>query len=164
MGYFDFQCANYDCEEWQGGQNDHDNYTVYVEVPLKSGNIIILKGEYDSYGNVEVGEETFKPIQFQNCTPDDLPEFIGNHYLCTKVWCSKCFNYDHKISDEISLDDLMTTDEYCEEVRIARRMTRDLHLCEQQLEQTNDQILKIHVETMRSVLNDYTTRLERIKD
>lgn len=164
MGCFDFQCSNSDCEEWEGGQNGHEDYTVYIEVPLKNGKNIFLRGSYDSYGNVEVGEQTFKPIQFQDFDSNGVPLFIGNHYLCTNIWCSNCFNYDNEVSEEIPLDNLMTTDEYCEEVRIARRMTRDLHVSEQQLEQTDDQILKIHVETMRSVLNDYTTRLERIKD
>ena len=117
MGCFDFQCSNSNCEEWEGGQNDHEDYTVYIEVSLKNDKTIFLRGSYDSYGTVEVGGKTFKPIQFQDFDSKGVPRFIGNHYLCTNIWCSNCFNYYNKLSKEISLDDLMTTSEYSKKMR-----------------------------------------------
>lgn len=111
MGFFDFVCQNDKCLEWQGGQNDHEdnNYIVYIRVPLKNYERVFLKGSYDGYGHVEVGDLIFKDIQFHEVYNGN-PVADDNMYFCDKIWCSKCFKLKFLLKNEIPSEELLYTE------------------------------------------------------
>lgn len=122
MGVFDFVCANSNCKEWVGGQDNHDSTTVYIEVPLKNGKTTILQGEYNQYGGVEILHNgvviTFYDEQFRenyNYWDDCNTSFLSN-----KIWCEDCFDkYSNKVSSlgrDVSASDLIKVRQDDEEI------------------------------------------------
>jgi len=149
MGLFDFQCSNYDCEEWEGGQNGHEEYTVYIEVPLKDDTTIFLKGEYDGYGHIEVANLLFIPIQFEDLANDE-------YFFCTSIWCEHCFDKSNEVTDVIPLDKLFTRDEYVGDKGITvAKLSHDLAILEKKLKETkdsNNKLLKAQIEQTKGTL------------
>lgn len=90
MGCFDYECecGGKTCR-FVGGQEGGDS-TAVVEVPLQDGTTIFVKGDYNSYGAVEVGEYTFYPEQFHDCVKGWLSgeseEKIKKCFVAKNIW------------------------------------------------------------------------------
>jgi hypothetical protein len=89
MGCFDYEC------ECHGKTCNHVgsqlyNSNVVIEVPLSDHTVVYLKGQYDEYGYVKVGEYTFYLEQFQEYFEgwlDDEQETDREKiFLATRVW------------------------------------------------------------------------------
>lgn len=111
MGLFDYICQNDKCLNWQGGQNDHedDDFVAYIRVPLKNHKLCFLKGIYDGYGHVEVGDLVFKDIQFEEvCNGKTIAD--DRQYFCDKIWCKNCFTMKFFVKNEVPSKDLLYTE------------------------------------------------------
>lgn len=90
MGCFDYccECGGKKCNFV--GEQDGGDSTVIVEVPLNDGTTIFVKGNYDSYGAVEVGEYTFYPEQFEEFFKGWLTgepeEKMKNCFVAKRIW------------------------------------------------------------------------------
>jgi len=157
MGFFDFQCQNYDCPEWEGGQNDHEEYTVYIRVPLKDHRICFLKGEYDGYGHVEVGKLVFNDMQFQNYENGKLIVLEGE-YFCDRIWCSNCFKFNNQVKDVVDIEKLYTPDEFLgKEKNLATAVVKfEIEYLKKRIaentDKTKEEILKIRLESKESLI------------
>lgn len=102
MGMFDYECAcgGATCP-YEGGQHGGDSYVV-IEVPLRDGTTVYMKGHYDAYGRVEVGNCTFYAEQFSEgfeyCLEDHDKEAQKRCFLAKRIWTSSY--YDCNDEDE----------------------------------------------------------------
>jgi hypothetical protein len=90
MGCFDYECecGGTRCV-YVGAQNGGDS-DVIIEVPLNDGKTVYVKGRYESYGSVHVGEYQFYPEQFTDYFDSWLryesDESRSKIFLAKRVW------------------------------------------------------------------------------
>jgi hypothetical protein len=90
MGCFDYECecGGTKCV-YVGSQNGGDS-DVIIEVPLNDDTTVYIKGHYNSYGAVLVGEYTFYPEQFDEyfegwlCQESDMAR--SKIFLAKRIW------------------------------------------------------------------------------
>lgn len=110
MGCFDYECAcgGKTCV-FVGGQNG-GNSTVVVEVPLLDGTFVFLKGKYNSYGTVDIGEYKFYAEQFRDFFPswlDGLKEDeLSKCFKARDIWTLKYTKYVDEDDDEYDPDNM----------------------------------------------------------
>lgn len=90
MGCFDYECecGGTKCV-YVGGQHG-GNSDVVVEVPLNDGTTVYIKGRYESYGWIRVGDYQFYPEQFEDYFEgwinDESDEARRKMFLAKRVW------------------------------------------------------------------------------
>lgn len=98
MGCFDYECecGGKTCV-FRGGQNGGDA-TVIIEVPLQDGTTVYMKGDYDSYGAVHVGNYKFYPEQFsdyfEGWFSGESQEKMSKCFKATSIWTLSHHEYD----------------------------------------------------------------------
>lgn len=101
MGCFDYECecGGTTCA-FVGGQIGGDSEVV-IEVPLDDGTNVYMKGSYESYGSVHVGQYEFYLEQFS----DFFSGWLSSHsevkrkkiFLAKRIWTMR---YNHHEFDE----------------------------------------------------------------
>ncbi len=104
MGCFDYvcECGGKTCP-FRGGQNGGDSIVI-VEVPLKDGTTIFVKGEYDSYGAVHHGNCIFYPEQFQDFFKGwfkgESEKKMSRIFVAKRIWTFVYSSYFEEEEDE----------------------------------------------------------------
>jgi hypothetical protein len=109
MGCFDYNC---ECDGtkcvFTGGQ-DGGSAEVIIEVPLNDGTTVYVKGSYDSYGAVHVGNYRFYPEQFEDFVDHWLRSEPESErckiFLAKRIWTVSYLHYEY---DEDEDDDSFT--------------------------------------------------------
>jgi hypothetical protein len=105
MGMFDYECecGGTNCV-FVGGQNGGDS-NVIVEVPLNDGTTVYIKGRYESYGYVQVGDYQFYPEQFEegfeSWLSHESDDSRSKIFRAGRVWT---FSYNEYDDDDDSYD------------------------------------------------------------
>ena len=108
MGCFDYEC---ECRGrtcvYVGGQNGGDS-TVVIEVPLNDDTTVYIKGEYNSYGAVLVGEYTFYPEQFdeffKGWLSSESDSARSKIFLAKRIWTLSHYECedDHEMIQKVT--------------------------------------------------------------
>jgi hypothetical protein len=120
MGYFDFECGclGEHCDH-MGGQN-HWESTVIIEVPLSDGTVVYLKGRYNGYGVVEIGNYKFYAEQFRDFLPSWLSDItedeLSKSFKANEIWTFKHTMYIYEDDEKYDPDNMAnnTKVETCE--------------------------------------------------
>ena len=97
MGCFDYECecGGSKCV-FTGGQ-DGGGSDVVIEVPLKDGTTVYLKGFYNSYGTVHIGEYQFYLEQFEeffnSWLERETEEARSKIFFAKRIWTVTCYRY-----------------------------------------------------------------------
>jgi hypothetical protein len=104
MGCFDYECecGGTTCV-FVGGQNGGDS-DVIIEVPLNDGTTVYVKGRYESYGSVHVGNYQFYPEQFEEYfkgwLSSESDESRSRIFRAGKIWTMLYSHYNYDDEDD----------------------------------------------------------------
>jgi hypothetical protein len=99
MGCFDYECecGGKTCV-FRGGQDGGDS-DVVIEVPLDDNTVVYIKGRYESYGAVHVGDYTFYPEQFSEYfggwLESESDEARSKIFLAKRIWTISYTSYEY---------------------------------------------------------------------
>ena len=171
MGCFDYECecGGKKCG-YVGGQNGGDS-DVVIEVPLNDGTTVYVKGRYESYGSVHVGDYQFYPEQFEDFFEGWLDSESDNSrskiFRAGKVWT---ILYNHYTYDDDTDEDrsvLKASNCYPKDIVIITKLgKKTLEKCiraDKDLDiLSDDEKQKARIAKLKSTIEFMQKELERI--
>ncbi len=106
MGMFDYECecGGTKCV-FVGGQNGGDS-EVIIEVPLNDGTTVYIKGRYESYGSVHVGNYQFYPEQFEEYFEgwlgSESDEQRSRLFRAGRIWTFQYYEYEEDSYENVA--------------------------------------------------------------
>ncbi len=125
MGNFNFECDECGWGEGGDGEDGRDYFGKPAAAVLEGadGKVILLKGEYTGYGEIELPSgHTFWPDQFEQYF-DGWLSGKGNGekgpFRCRGILCENCMDYKHQTPfSEFSFFDFVKVKDYLEKQKV----------------------------------------------
>jgi hypothetical protein len=98
MGCFDYECScgGKTCI-FRGGQDGGES-DVIIELPLNDSTTVFVKGKYEMYGAVHVGDYMFYPKQFERYfegwLSSESEEARSKIFTTERIWTTSYYDYD----------------------------------------------------------------------